>query len=119
MRRLLLSTFVFFLIVSIEEPAISVFKVHVDPPGLPDEVLTCPVYIRGDDSDGTAFFMFHNDYGYLITARHLLYRFSKILSEIPKVGISDCRKKRSFIGTFFDERYNNIMDMVGVLSNTS
>jgi hypothetical protein len=30
-----------------------------------------------------------------------LYRFSKISSEIPKVGISGCRKKRSLNGTFF------------------
>ncbi len=36
-----------------------------------------------------------------ITSLHHLHRFSKINSEIRKVGISGCRKKRSNNGTFF------------------
>jgi hypothetical protein len=36
-----------------------------------------------------------------IIINRFLYRFSKISSEIQKVGISGCIKKRSFTGTFF------------------
>jgi hypothetical protein len=35
----------------------------------------------------------------------IIYRFSKISSEIPKVGISGCKKNGRFTERFFDSRY--------------
>jgi hypothetical protein len=40
----------------------------------------------------------------------LLYRFLKISSETPKVGIRGCRKKPSRNGSFFDNPYSRFSD---------
>jgi hypothetical protein len=50
---------------------------------------------------------------------HYLYRFSKINSEIRKGGISGCRKKRSYNGTFFDNHYTRRGELMKFLDTQS
>jgi hypothetical protein len=51
------------------------------------------------------FFLFQNlNYQFFVSKKEL-YRFSKISSEIPKVGISGCRKNGLLTERFFDNCY--------------